>query len=157
MGSYSAKPAITFEIDAQLVRQLLGELEREQAALVVSDIDTMETLIDKRLLLLQELSVTAKNRYDALAANGFEANEKGMTQWLKTQSNPALARAWSEFQSNLIQAKEMNRLNGVLISKHFNRNQQVLSQLQGNSATTDTYSKHGQANSQLLKRTTFSA
>ena len=157
MSPTSNKPAVTFEVDAQLVRQLLSELESEQAALVVADIDTIESLIDKRLILLQELSVTAKNRYDALAAHGYEPNEKGMTLWLKSQSNVALTNAWADFQKSLLQAKEMNRLNGVLISKHFNRNQQVLNQLQGNANTADTYSKHGQTKSQLYKRNAFSA
>jgi flagellar biosynthesis protein FlgN len=157
MSTAANKPAVTFEVDTQLVRQLLAELESEQAALVVSDIDTIEVLIDKRLLLLQELSVTAQKRYDALAANGFEPNEKGMSNWLKKQSNPMLAKAWGDFQQLLLQAKEMNRLNGILISKHFNRNQQLLSQIQGNSTQTDTYSKHGQTKSQFYKRNAFSA
>lgn len=157
MSLSPSKPAISFDADAQLVRQLLKELESEQSALVVADIDTIEALIDKRLILLQELSVTAKNRYDALAAHGFEPNEKGMSQWLSDQSNAPHMQAWTEFQKNLLQAKEMNRLNGVLISKHFNRNQQVLNQLQGNANATDTYSKHGQAKSQIYKRSAFSA
>lgn len=157
MSLTSSQPAITFEVDAQLVRQLLSELENEQAALVVADIDAIETLIDKRLILLQELSVTAKNRYDALAAQGYEPNEKGMTQWLKAQSSPAMTQAWADFQKNLLQAKEMNRLNGVLIGKYLNRNQQVLNQLQGNANGAETYSKHGQTKSQLYKRNAFSA
>lgn len=157
MSVLSAKPAVTFEIDAQLVRQLLVELENEQAALIVADIDTIESLIDKRLVLLQQLSVTAKSRYDALAAHGFEANEKGMLQWLNAQSNSSLKQAWSHFQQSLLHAKEMNRLNGVLINKHFNRNQQMLGQIQGNASQADMYSKHGQTKSQFYKRNALSA
>lgn len=143
---------INFEQDAMLVNQLLTDLQKEQAALVVSDVHTIEQLIDKRLVLLQQLSVAAKNRYDALATNGYEPNEKGMAKWLMVQAKPMLNRAWDNFQKALVQAKEMNRLNGVLINKHFNRNQQMLSHLQGESVRTDTYGKNGQTKSQHYLR-----
>jgi flagellar biosynthesis protein FlgN len=157
MMTPNAKSAITFEQDAQLVIQLLKDLQNEQAALVVSDIDTIETLIDKRLVLLQQLSIAAKYRYDALAAQGYEANENGMAKWLKVQAKPALDKAWVSFQKSLIQAKEMNRLNGVLISKHFNRNQQVLNQIKADPQSTDIYSKSGQSKSQSYLRNSLSA
>jgi len=154
-AAQASRSAITFEQDALLVNQLLSDLQKEQAALVVSDIDAIEQLIDKRLVLLQQLSVAAKNRYDALAQQGFEANEKGMAQWLKAQAKPILNRAWETFQKALVQAKELNRLNGVLINKHFNRNQQVLGHLQGESVRTDTYGKNGQAKSQHYLRSSL--
>ena len=157
MMTSNAKSAITFEQDAQLVIQLLKDLQNEQAALVVSDIDTIETLIDNRLVLLQQLSVAARYRYDALAAQGYEANENGMAKWLKVQGKPALDKAWLNFQKSLIQAKEMNRLNGILISKHFNRNQQVLNQLKTTPQTTDIYGKNGQSQSQSYLRNPLSA
>lgn len=148
----ASRSAITFEQDALLVNQLLTDLQKEQAALVVSDINAIEQLIDKRLVLLQQLSVAAKNRYDALAQQGYEANELGMAKWLKVQAKPILNRAWENFQKALVQAKEMNRLNGVLINKHFNRNQQLLGHLHGESVRTDTYGKNGQAKSQHYLR-----
>ncbi|HEY0563684.1 MAG TPA: flagellar protein FlgN [Methylophilus sp.] len=153
----STQAPIVFEQDTQLVNQLLVDLQHEQEALVVADIDAIEKLIDQRLVLLQQLSVAAKNRYDALAALGFEANEKGMSDWLERQAKPALNVAWVSFQKSLVQAKEMNRLNGVLINKHFNRNQQVLSHLQGDNSKAAMYSKNGQAKSPLYLRNSLSA
>lgn len=138
MQAKTPRSEINFEQDAMLVNQLLTDLQKEQSALVVSDVDAIEQLIDKRLVLLQQLSVAAKNRYDALAALGYEPNEKGMAQWLHAQAQPILNRTWDNFQKALVQAKELNRLNGVLINKHFNRNQQILNHLQGESVRTDT-------------------
>jgi flagellar biosynthesis protein FlgN len=152
MSISTAKPAITFEKDAQLVGYLLTDLQKEQAALIASDIHAIEALVDKRLLLLQELSVAAKNRYDALAAHGFDASEKGMSDWLKVQAKPALTQAWRGFQKLLAQAKEMNRLNGILINRHAQRNQQILNQLQGDARKADIYSKNGQAKAQHYLR-----
>jgi len=157
MNMSNSKSAITFEQDAQLVIQLLKELQNEQAALIVSDIDAIEAIIDSRLVLLQQLSVAAKYRYDALAAHGFEPNENGMAKWLKVQGKPTLNKAWQTFQKSLVQAKEMNRLNGILISKHLNRNQQVLGQLQSNNQQAEVYGKNGQSKSQSYLRNPLSA
>jgi flagellar biosynthesis protein FlgN len=143
---------ISFEQDSQLVTRLLEDLQFEQTALVKADVGRIESLLDKRLQLLQSLSMAAKNRYDALALNGFDANEIGMAAWLKQQAKPALNLAWQKFQKSLAQAKEMNRLNGILINKHFNRNQQLLTHLQGGSSSASVYGKNGQAQVQSTMR-----
>jgi flagella synthesis protein FlgN len=143
---------ISFEQDAQLVESLLETLSREQTSLVIADIDSIEALIEEKSVLLQSINITAKSRYAALAANGFEPSEVGMLAWLKHQAKPAINELWESFQKTLNQAKEMNRLNGMLINKHFNRNQQLLSHLQGNSSASDVYGKNGQAKSQSPSR-----
>ncbi|MCX7188780.1 MAG: flagellar protein FlgN, partial [Methylotenera sp.] len=76
----------------------------------------------------------------------------GMLAWLKHQAKPVINQQWLNFQKTLSQAKEMNRLNGVLINKHFNRNQQLLNHLQGNSNAGDVYGKNGQAKSNAYSR-----
>lgn len=148
---------ISFEQDAHLLNNLLETLMREQTSLVIADIDTIETLIEEKSVLLQSINITAKSRYEALAANGFEPSEVGMVAWLKHQAKPAINELWESFQKTLNQAKEMNRLNGMLINKHFNRNQQLLNHLQGNSSASDVYGKNGQAKSQSPSRSALMA
>ncbi|MFA6179417.1 MAG: flagella synthesis protein FlgN [Methylophilaceae bacterium] len=148
---------ISFEQDAQLVNQLLALLSREQTSLVMADIDAIESLLEEKSVLLQRMNITAKTRYEALATNGFEAGETGMIAWLKQQAKPNMNDSWTEFQKALSQAKEMNRLNGMLISKHFNRNQQLLNHLQGNSSAGAVYGKNGQAQSSSTLRTGLTA
>lgn len=149
--SISNKP-ISFEQDAQLVQDLLETLSREQTCLVKADVDSIEALLEEKSVLLQRISITAKSRYAALAANGFDASEAGMLAWLKRQAKPAYHVQWENFQKVLSQAKEMNRLNGILINKHFNRNQQLLNHLQGNSSSSGVYGKNGQKKSSSQAR-----
>jgi flagellar biosynthesis protein FlgN len=156
MSVSQVKPVISFEKDALLVERLLKDLQAEQAALIVSNMDAMEKLVDSRLVLLQQLSLAAKLRYDALTAHGYQANEQGMTLWVQAQNQTGLKDAWLNFQRSLIQAKEMNRLNGILISKQFNRNQQVLDQLQGNNQKNEIYGKNGQSHTQSYLRNALS-
>lgn len=157
MKQLTSTKQISFVQDAQLVGDLLETLSREQASLVMADIDTIESLMEEKAVLLQRINMTAKNRYAELAANGFEANESGMLAWLKHQAKPTVNQQWLDFQKTLSQAKEMNRLNGVLINKHFNRNQQLLNHLQGNSSAGDVYGKNGQARSYAQARGSFVA
>ncbi len=148
---------VSFEQDAQLVNDLLTALYSEQSSLVMADIDAIEALLEEKSVLLQRINITAKSRYEALAANGFEPSEMGMVAWLKQQAKPATNQSWVDFQKALSQAKEMNRLNGMLINKHFNRNQQLLNHLQGNSSAGDVYSRNGQAKSQSPSRAALTA
>jgi flagella synthesis protein FlgN len=127
---------------------LLATIRKEQSALIKADISAIEQLLDEKSAVLQRMNMAVLNRYEALAANGFEANEEGMTAWLKIQGKPALNQTWEAFKNTLIQAKELNRLNGILISKQFNLNKQLLNSLQGNTSTGDVYGRNGQAMSQ---------
>ena len=148
--------SVSFDKDAALVSSLLNDLQEEQTALVSADLDMIERMIDKRVELLQELSAAASSRYDALAAAGFEPNEQGMAAWLQQQSSQILDKAWLTFQQQLARAKELNRLNGILINKHFQRNQEKLDALNGKSAAPQFYGKNGQAHRANSSRSGFS-
>lgn len=151
------KSPISFEQDANLVKTLLEELLIEQSALVRGDIELVESIIDRKFTLLQQLSSVAKNRYEVLANNGFEANESGMVAWIKLQADASVQKAWDRFQVELARTKETNRLNGVLINKHFNRNQQLLNHLQGKQDSASVYGKNGQAKTSLFNRSVLLA
>ncbi len=152
MKTTTSNQPVSFNQDARLVSQLLEVLSREQSSLVVADVDAIEALMEEKAVLLQNISSTAKSRYEVLAVKGFLASELGMVEWLKQYANDATNESWADFQKTLSQAKEMNRLNGMLISRHFNRNQQLLNHLQGNSSNVDSYGKNGQVKSQSLSR-----
>jgi flagellar biosynthesis protein FlgN len=135
--------AIPFEQDAKLVLELQSILAREQASLTTIDVDTVEALIEEKAVLLDKLNQVTKERYKTLQIHGFEGSEAGMQSWLKWQGDAELNKAWYQFQRTLVEAKEMNRLNGMLIGRHFARNQQLLNQLHG-SVDSGVYGKNGQ-------------
>ena len=65
--------------------------------------------------------------------------------WLQQQHSENLTIRWNEFQDLLTRGKEANRVNGLLINKHFNRNKQVLDVLHGTRQTGQFYGPDGQA------------
>ncbi len=152
MSTAAANRSISFEQDAKLLVSLLALLTREQSHLVKADVVAIEAILDEKSVLLQQLNLAARSRYDALAANGFEANEAGMDAWVQRQAKKSISLSWAKFQKALSEAKELNRLNGVLINKHFNRNQELLNHLQGNTGADSVYGRDGQAKSQVLTR-----
>lgn len=152
MNATSSSKPVSLEQDARFLGELLALMSREQAHLLKADVDAIEAVIEEKSLLLQRLNLAARARYDALSVNGFEASEAGMDAWVQQQAKPSISQAWAKFQKALNEAKEMNRLNGVLIAKHFNRNQELLNHLQGNSSKDSVYGRDGQAKSQTLTR-----
>lgn len=157
MNTPTSNLMISFEQDAKLVSSLLEVLTREQSSLVMSDIDAIEAVMEEKSVLLQSINLAANSRYAALTASGFAPNESGMTAWLKSQAKASLTDSWERFQKSISQAKEMNRLNGILINKHFNRNQQLLNHLQGSADNGGVYGKNGQAMSQSGSRSSLIA
>jgi len=153
----SASTSISFEQDVTLVNKLLVVLSHEQNSLVSGDIDAIEGLLEEKSALLQSINGVVTARYELLAKSGYDANESGMTAWLAKQGKAALNSAWTNFQKALAQAKEMNRLNGMLITRHSTRNQQMLNQLQGTTSDTGVYGRNGQAASTTLSRGTLTA
>lgn len=143
---------ISLAEDAKLLSALIALLNTEQSNLIKADADAIQAVLDKKSMLLQQLNQAAKVRYDALSANGYTANEAGMEAWVQSQSNASLKQSWAKLQQMLAQAKELNRLNGVLITKHFNRNQELLNHLQGKAGSDSVYGRDGQAKSSTLNR-----
>lgn len=152
MNATISSQSISLEPDTKLLDELLALLTREQSHLVKADVEAIEAILEEKSMLLQRLNLAARARYDALAANGFEASEAGMDTWVQRNAKQSISQLWAKFQKALGEAKEMNRLNGVLISKHFNRNQELLNHLQGNSGKDSVYGRDGQAKSQAPTR-----
>lgn len=138
------KTSVSFVSEAALATQLLSLLESEQAALMSFEVDAMEALLEEKFQLLTNLSQCSKQRYQALAENGFEANESGMKRWLSQNLNAQLHSSWQSFQHTLSRSKEANSVNGILVTKQFTRNQQMLNALQGPNAAAKFYGPNGQ-------------
>ncbi len=147
---------ISFEQDAKLANELLDILSREQTNLIAADIDAMEVLLEEKGILLNQINETMHNRYQSLKNSGFDPNEEGMMEWIKLQDKPSVRQAWILFQKTLTQAKQMNRVNGLLITKHFNNNQQKLNWITGNS-NPGVYGSNGKTTSQSYLRSGISA
>lgn len=117
--------------------ELIDILQEEQNHLLSASIDELEPLVAQKAALVAQLTQHTRGRHECLKKAGFEANLAGMNAWIENcKDQPDTIRIeknWGELVSLTQSAKELNRLNGMLISSHMVRNQQALTILHGNS------------------------
>ncbi len=111
------------------LKTLLGILSEEQVLLLRARIEDLPTVTQKKLSALTRLSALANCREQSFSAGGFAPPERGVRTWLDQHPVPRMAEVWAEVCSMLPLARELNRLNGMLISKRLYLSQQSLSLL----------------------------
>lgn len=134
------------------MQALLELMHEEQQQLVEADIDALSLLTPRKNALLGQLSAMAGLRHRQLAATGFPASEAGMEAWLaQTGDEPARA-LWLGLLDQTRQAKEFNRVNGVLLNKHMAHTRAALNALNPAPQTSTTYGPSGQTSSAPTSR-----
>lgn len=132
------------EIDAMTT--LAELLKAEEAALVDGNVSELSRLTQDKSQLIMQLSKLENERKACLIQQGYSSDAKGMQDYfLKAATELSAAKDWEKLLHISEQAKEINRTNGVLINRQFNRNQSALNILQQNHPTGTMYGPNGQA------------
>lgn len=130
--------------EQRATRALLQLLQQEQEQLIEASIDGLAQLTEQKAVLVTQLTGLAKRRHSLLAQEGFSASENGMRDWVAGQ--PQVADApWATLLALSAEAKELNRINGMLIARHLVRSQTALSILQGKTQHGTFYGPDGQS------------
>jgi flagella synthesis protein FlgN len=122
----SNSPLSTLRDEKQLISTLLDLLKQEQQILVRADSDGLNTVTPLKSSLITQLAQLAGERHAALGAAGFVPREEGMETWLDASQDADASSLWQDVLALTREAKEMNRVNGMLISKHLAHNQTIL-------------------------------
>ena len=122
-------PISTVSQEQQHVSALIELMKQEQTLLVAADADGLAELTPRKNSLLQELATLSAQRHAALVAAGCEGSEAGMEPWLAVGGNDDARAQWEVLLELARQAKELNRVNGMLINKQLAHNQGVLNAL----------------------------
>lgn len=125
-------PASTFASERQLLDSLTALLKEEQRLLVAADAEGVAGITPRKTQLVQQLATEAAQRHRALAAAGFTGGEAGMDPWLAAQASADVRAQWESLLDAAREAKELNRVNGMLINKHLAHGQQLLAELGAN-------------------------
>lgn len=147
----AAQTAVASHLNQEIeaARELIDILQEEQNHLLSTSIEDLEPLVAKKAALVAQLTQYTRSRHECLAKAGYEANLAGMNTWIESSKDQPdsiqIEKNWGELVSLTQSAKELNRLNGMLISSHMVRNQQALSILHGNNQpNTGMYGPDGQ-------------
>ena len=133
MAAASPKHSLQAELDK--ITELLEVLKQEQQDLVAADIDHLTSLTPHKSALVSEMASLATARHQALADAGYPAMELGMESWLHAQQDDAANMLWQRLLDQTREAKELNRLNGMLINKHLGNTQGALQALRPQQTT----------------------
>ena len=140
---HDGAPILLLREEQRLITELHGILKEEQAALVAADIDKLSALTPRKSEVLGRMGVLAGERHKALGSAGFEAAEAGMENWLCTHGTPDDKALWNSVLSQTREAKELNRLNGMLINKQLSHTQGALQALRPPSPGGAVYGPTG--------------
>lgn len=134
--SPTVSPMSSLREEQRVITALLALLKQEQQQLVAADIDGLTELTPRKAVLVNDMAVLASQRHSALGAAGYKAEEAGMDAWLAASGDADAAPLWKAVLELTRSAKEVNRVNGTLITKHLSHTQGALQalrpQTQGN-------------------------
>jgi flagella synthesis protein FlgN len=140
-----ASPGATLRDEQQLIGSIVELMKTEQQLLISADADGLSGLTPKKLELAQQATGLSRMRHKALAAAGFSADEAGMEPWLAVGGNDDTRAQWGMLLALTRQAKELNRVNGMLVNKQLAHTQGTLNALRGaEGGAAGVYGRSGQ-------------
>ena len=135
-----------FETEIAALQRFCTLLEREQQMLGKGEIDALLQLVQEKNELAAALAAVAKQRAEALAAEGLAADRAGVVAWLAAHPSARGARTdWSLLLSLATRARELNRVNGELIQLRMQHNALALEALLGTTNPLGLYGSDGQS------------
>jgi flagella synthesis protein FlgN len=135
---------------------LLELLVKEQQALSGADLLALSSLRDKKNTIVVALAGCASARHAAIVAAGCALTLHGVQQWLadmraapgmeaaqQRQLHGEVGSSWLQLLQTMLQAKEQNRINGLLIARQAHSTDLLLHSLQASRVTSAEYGADG--------------
>lgn len=130
MSTAMTSPAHTLNSEYDAMVRLTATLQKEQAVLNQGQIEQIPDLLTEKANIIAEITGFASQRYQTLAALGYDESEEGMQQWAQEHGEDTDKTAWQNLFDEARIARELNRLNGLVINRHMNENQETLDAIQ---------------------------
>lgn len=131
-------PLNSLREEEQIMSTLLDLLRQEQQLLVTAEIEGLPAITTRKTALVTQMTLLSAQRHRSLGKCGFPAEEAGMDAWIAASgvAREESAGLWQALLQHTREAKELNRVNGMLINKQMGHTQGALQALrpQGGSA-----------------------
>ena len=156
MASASAHPNAhtTLQDEQKLIDCLIDLMKQEQQFLVAANTDGLATLTPLKTQLVEQMDALAGERHQSLQTAGFAPSEAGMDAYVQSAASAAISTSWRQVLERMREAKELNRINGMLINKQMMHNQILIQAMRSPADAADTgfYGPSGQATTVNSKR-----
>ncbi len=131
--------------EKNIVSSFVEVLKKEENILMSGQIDDLDLLVSQKSQLVEQLEVFEKHRAQYLLSLGYTPNKDGMQSWLSKQEDIELQTNWDELIGLAEIAKQINEVNGQIISTQQRYNQRAYLSLQSASGNISLYGPKGQA------------
>ncbi|RAM66042.1 flagellar biosynthesis protein [Herbaspirillum rubrisubalbicans] len=138
-------PASKLKLEQAALSRLVEKLRQEQALLAEATAEGLTDIISEKASIVAEMSTLAGNRHLLLGQLGYSEDEAGMQKWMNEQGDETDKDVWASMFELAQDAKELNRVNGLLIGKKLSINQSALTILQGKTSAGNFYGPDGQS------------
>lgn len=140
------KELIANQID--LINELLDLLGHEQQILINQNLEPLQSLTESKTPLVNQLNNYHQQYLSLLNSNGLNPIDG-----IAKSANSELKNLWGQLLDISAQAKETNRINGLLINRLLNQNHQKQSILHSSEKNLPAlYGPDGQNTQPLLTR-----
>ena len=136
----------TLNDEAAAITHFIGLLQQEQTTLTQGLTDELPALVTQKDQLAEQLTTLTLQRNTLLARDGLPSDRPGIEAWCK--KNPErndIADAWASVMTCAAEAKELNRVNGELISLRMQHNARALEALRSGEQPLSLYGPDGQS------------
>lgn len=135
------------EDEKKIFQQLIEILKHEEKIILLNDFNRFDTIVSKKKLLVDQLSLHDSKRNQLTKSYGFPIEVKETIGYLKEhyQNSFEVLGLWNEFIVLARTVKELNYTNGLIISAHLKFNQRAFSVLHGAAGNISLYGPKGQA------------
>lgn len=135
-----------FARESGLVREFIGQLSAEQAALTSGDVDALAPINARKAEIAEQLNAADGERSRVLRSAGFGGQSKDLLAWLvKSRGDRSAAGEWSKLLKLAAKARELNNLNGQLIAMRLQATNQALAVLSQQAQRSALYGPDGQS------------
>jgi flagella synthesis protein FlgN len=139
-----ASPGATLADERHVIGSIVELMKTEQQFLISADADGLAGIVPNKLQLAQRAAELSRIRHKALAAAGFHAGEEGMEPWLAVGGSDSARNEWNRLLDLAREAKELNRVNGMLVNKQLAHTQGALNALRPQTGAAGVYGPGGQ-------------
>ncbi|MYM23990.1 flagellar protein FlgN [Duganella sp. FT135W] len=124
-------PLNSLREEKQIMSTLLDLLRQEQQLLVAAEIEGLPAVTSRKTALVTQMTLLSAQRHRSLGKSGFPAEEAGMDAWIAAsgEARAESADLWQALLQHTREAKELNRVNGMLINKQMGHTQGALQAL----------------------------
>lgn len=115
--------------ETEAISEFIVLLKKEQTALQDGKTEALPEIADSKAPLTIRLNELAIRRNQALSMAGLPPNRPGVEIWLERYPSAEMSDNWNRLHSAIAEARELNELNGKLITLRMQYTNQALSAL----------------------------